>query len=173
MADDTYTVTRSAAIDAAPETIYSRLVDFHEWPSWSPWEDIDPAMTRTYSGADSGVGAVYAWSGNRKAGQGRMEVVETTTPSLVRIDLVFEKPFKAHNDIAFTIAPAPIGSLVTWTMTGRRTFVTKLMGLVRSMDKMIGPDLEKGLAQLRARTVQPGVDESVDDRPVDDRPAGE
>jgi Polyketide cyclase / dehydrase and lipid transport len=157
MADDTYTVTRSATINAAPERLYQQLVDFHRWTSWSPWEDIDPGMTRTYSGADSGVGAVYAWSGNRKAGQGRMEIVETTVPSLVRVDLVFEKPFKARNDTAFTIEPAPIGSQVTWTMTGRKTIATKVMGLFKSMDAMIGPDFEKGLARLKAGTEEPGV----------------
>jgi hypothetical protein len=166
MANDSYTVTRSAAIDAAPERIYQQIVDFRHWSSWSPWEDIDPAMTRTYSGADSEVGAVYAWSGNRKAGQGRMEIVGTTVPSLVRVDLVFEKPFKARNDLTFTIEPAPIGSQVTWTMTGRKTLATKVMGLVKSMDAMMGPDFEKGLSRLKAATEQPGVDESEDDRPA-------
>lgn len=166
MANDTYTVTRSAAIDAAPERIYQQIVDFHHWSSWSPWEDIDPAMTRIYSGADSGVAAVYAWSGNRKAGQGRMEIVDTTVPSLVRVDLVFEKPFKARNDLTFTIEPAPIGSKVTWTMTGRKTFATKVMGLVKSMDAMMGPDFEKGLSRLKAATEEPGVDETADDRPA-------
>jgi len=155
MSDDTFTVTRSAAIDAALETIFDQIIDFHRWAAWSPWEDIDPAMTRTYSGAEAGVGAVYAWSGNRKAGQGRMEITQATVPSLVRLDLFFEKPFKATNMLAFTIAPAPIGSEVTWTMTGRKTLMTKVMGVFKSMDAMMGPDFEKGLSRLKATTEQP------------------
>ena len=163
MADE-YTVERSATIDAPPERIYERIVDFHKWTAWSPWEDVDPDLQRTYSGAESGIGAVYAWSGNRKAGQGRMEIVEATQPSRVRIDLTFEKPFKARNDTAFTIEPEGPGgpgaegmaSRVTWRMSGRKTLMTKVMGLFTSMDKMVGPDFEKGLRQLKAATEQPG-----------------
>lgn len=92
MAADTYTVHRSLRMDAPPERVYEQIADFHNWPHWSPWEDIDPELQRTYSGADSGTGAVYRWSGNRKAGQGRMEITDTTEASTVQIDLAFEKP---------------------------------------------------------------------------------
>jgi uncharacterized protein YndB with AHSA1/START domain len=154
MAADTYTVERSTRIEAPPERIYARISDFREWPQWSPWEDVDPDLVRTYSGADSGVGAVYAWSGNRRAGRGRMEILDATEPSRVGIDLVFEKPFKARNDTFFTIAPSAGGALVTWSMTGRRTLATKLIGVVRSMDSFLGPDFEKGLARLKATVEQ-------------------
>jgi hypothetical protein len=155
MADDTYTVERSTMIDAPPSRIYPEIADFHNWTHWSPWEDVDPALARSYSGADSGTGAVYAWSGNRKAGRGRMEITEATEPAKVRIDLVFEKPWKAQNETLFTIEPEDSASRVTWTMTGKRTFLTKVMGIFTSMDKLVGPDFEKGLARLRATTEAP------------------
>jgi hypothetical protein len=155
MADDTYTVERSATMDAPPTRIYRQIADFHNWTNWSPWEDVDPQLRRTYSGAESGRGAVYSWSGNRKAGQGRMEIVEATEPSKVQIDLVFEKPWKARSDTLFTIEPAGDGSRVTWTMTGQKSFMTKVMGVFTSMDKMVGPDFEKGLARLKAATEGP------------------
>ena len=106
MAENTYTVERSAIIDAPAERIYEQIVNFHQWTNWSPWEDLDASLQRSYSGAEQGVGAVYGWSGNRKAGQGRMEIVEVAEPSRVRIDLVFEKPFKARNDSVFSLVPA-------------------------------------------------------------------
>ena len=152
---DTYTVQRSATIAAPPERVYEQIVDFHRWTAWSPWEDVDPELRRDYSGPESGTGATYAWSGNRKAGQGRMTITEATEPSRVRIDLLFEKPFKARNDTDFHIEPDGTGSRVTWTMTGRKTLMTKLMGIVKSMDSLIGPDFEKGLARLRTATEQP------------------
>ncbi len=158
MTDNTYTVQRSTVINARPEQVYEQVVDFHNWPNWSPWAGIDPAMDRTYSGAESGTGAAYAWSGNRKAGQGRMEITEAVEPSRVQIDLVFEKPFKARNETWFEIQPEGSGSRVDWTMTGQKTFATKVMGVFKSMDKMIGPDFEKGLAQLKttAERATPG-----------------
>jgi uncharacterized protein YndB with AHSA1/START domain len=155
MAEDTYTVERSASVAAPPERVYAEICDFHNWPRWSPWEDVDPDLRRTYSGAESGTGAVYAWSGNRKAGQGRMEIVEASEPSTVRIDLRFEKPWKAHNETVFTVRPEADGSRVTWTMTGKKTLMTKVMGLVMPMDKMLGKDFEKGLARLRSTAEQP------------------
>jgi hypothetical protein len=152
MAESTYTVERSVTIAAPPGVVHERIADFHQWPSWSPWEDIDPGMRRSYSGAESGPGAVYAWSGNSKAGQGRMEIVESTAPSWVRIDLAFEKPWKARNDTSFRIEPDGAGSRVVWTMTGKRTLVTRMMSLFTSMDSMLGRDFEKGLTRLKAAT---------------------
>ena len=150
MADDTYTVERSTTIGAPPEPIYRQIADFHNWSNWSPWEGVDPGMERTYSGADSGPGAVYAWAGNRKAGSGRMEITEATDPTHVGIDLRFLKPFRAQNETVFRIRPEGSGSRVTWTMTGRRTLATRIMGIFRSMDAMVGPDFEKGLASLKS-----------------------
>jgi uncharacterized protein YndB with AHSA1/START domain len=155
MADDTYTVVRSASVDAPPHRVYEQVADFRNWPHWSPWEDLDPDLKRTYSGAEAGTGAVYEWSGNRKAGQGRMEVLEAVDPSKVRIDLQFLKPFKARNETTFDIVGEGDGSRVTWTMHGRRTPALKVMGIFRSMDKMIGPDFEKGLSRLKATTETP------------------
>jgi len=152
MAEDKYTVERSATIAAPPARIYEELVDFHRWTAWSPWEELDPQLQRTYSGPESGVGSVYAWSGNRKAGKGHMQIREATEPSKVGIDLEFEKPFKASNDTVFTIEPEGSGSRVTWTLTGKKTAMTKLMGIFTSMDKMVGPDFEKGLARLKTVT---------------------
>lgn len=155
MADDTFTVERSAHVDAPPARVYGQVADFHSWRSWSPWEDLDPDMRRSHSGAGSGTGAVYAWSGNRKAGQGRMEITEATEPSRVEIDLVFEKPWKAHNTTVFAIVPDGTGSRVTWTLTGPKTFMTKVMGLFKSMDAMVGPDFERGLARLKSTAETP------------------
>jgi len=111
---------------------------------------LDPELRRDYSGAESGTGAVYGWSGNRKAGQGRMEITDATQPSRVQIDLVFEKPWKARNDTVFTIKPQGSGSQVTWSMSGKKTVMTKVMGIFKSMDKFVGPDFERGLSRLKA-----------------------
>jgi uncharacterized protein YndB with AHSA1/START domain len=147
---DSFTVTRTATIKAPPEKIIGYLNDFHQWPAWSPWEKLDPNMKRTFEGPVSGQGAVYGWSGNDEVGQGRMEITENAPPSKVAIKLDFIKPFKSTNQTAFTLQPQGDGTLVTWTMTGPSEFITKLMGVFVSMDKMIGKDFEKGLSQLKA-----------------------
>jgi hypothetical protein len=159
MADETYTVERSAVMSAPRERIYEQIADFHNWPHWSPWEGLDPDMRRTYSGASSGTSAAYSWSGNRRAGQGRMEIRSASAPSTVDIDLAFDKPFTSRSATVFTIAQeGPEASRVTWTMTGKKTLVTKVMGVFKSMDAVIGPNFEKGLAQLKAVVEHPATD---------------
>lgn len=147
---NTYTVERSTTIKVPAKPIYAQISDFHRWTAWSPWEDLDPDLRRTYSGPDSGPGAIYAWSGNRKAGEGRMEITEAVEPSRVRVALDFLKPFKSSNITTFDLRPEGEATRVIWTMTGPMTLMTRMMGIFKSMDKMIGPDFEKGLARLKA-----------------------
>ncbi len=148
----TFTVERSSVIAAPAEVIWAHLVDFHRWPGWSPWEDLDPQMQRTYTGAPSGVGAAYAWSGNKKAGRGRMEITAAAPAERLDIDLDFEKPFSSSNKIAFLLDERPGGTEVRWQMTGPRPLVMRLMSPVLNMDKLVGADFEKGLARLRTVT---------------------
>lgn len=145
---NSFSVARAAHIKAHPEKVAGLISDFHEWPKWSPWEKMDPAMTRTHSGNPSGKGAVYEWSGNKKVGQGRMEILGVS-PSQIDIDLQFMAPWKAHNKTVFNFTPKDGGTAVNWVMTGASPFMFKLMGLFMNMDQMIGKDFEKGLAAMK------------------------
>jgi uncharacterized protein YndB with AHSA1/START domain len=147
---DSFTVQRSATIKAPPEKIIGYINDFHQWAAWSPWEKLDPNMKRTFEGPVSGQGAVYAWIGNDEVGQGRMEITENSPPSKVVIKLDFIKPFKSTNQAIFALQSQGDSTVVTWTMNGPSQFITKLMTVFVSMDKMIGKDFEQGLSQLKA-----------------------
>ena len=147
---DTFQVQRKATIAAPPDKVFALIEDFHRWGEWSPWEKLDPAMTRTFSGAERGVGAVYAWRGNNKAGEGRMEITEATAPGKLLIKLDFVEPFPANNMVEFVLVPKDGGTEVTWTMRGPSPYLTKLMDTVVGMDRMIGKDFEAGLANMKA-----------------------
>ncbi|MCB0990986.1 MAG: SRPBCC family protein [Acidimicrobiales bacterium] len=148
---DGYTVSRETTIGAAPDVVFARLRDLTTWNDWSPWAAMDPNMQNTYSGATGQVGSRSAWKGNRKVGEGSMTITGLDEPNRVEIDLQFLKPFKARNDIVFSLAPNADGTDVVWAMTGKVTLMTRVMGLLgKSMDKMVGPDFEKGLASLKA-----------------------
>jgi carbon monoxide dehydrogenase subunit G len=149
---DTFRVQRSATIQAPPERIFALINDFHSWGAWSPWEKLDPNLQRTYSGAANGLGAVYEWEGNKKVGKGRMEIKDSSPPSKIVIQLDFFKPFEAHNTAEFALEPQGNSTNITWTMDGRQPFMFKVMGTLFDMDKMIGRDFEKGLANLKSLT---------------------
>jgi uncharacterized protein YndB with AHSA1/START domain len=152
-----FEVVRTKTIAAPPERLHALIDDFHQWRQWSPWEDLDPDLKREYSGAESGVGARYAWEGNRKAGKGNMEIVEVR-PERVGVRLTFEKPWKATNQVDFDLAPSGDGATdVAWRMTGTTKGVAALFGKVFSMDRMVGKDFEKGLDRLKARAEAPAA----------------
>jgi Polyketide cyclase / dehydrase and lipid transport len=143
-------VERSISTKAPPSFVYGQIADFHLWGTWSPWEKLDPTMKKTYSGPESGEGAHYAWVGNDKVGEGAMTIVGAKSPERVDIKLEFLKPFAATNATTFLIKNTSEGSTVTWAMDGENNFMAKAAGIFMDMDKMVGGDFERGLAQLKA-----------------------
>ena len=144
-----FRVERTALIKAAPEKIYPMINDMHQFNTWNPFVKMDPAIKGSYSGADAGRGAAYAWE-SAKVGTGRMEIVDTQAPRKVVMSLQFLKPFAGNNTAEFTLAPQADATAVTWAMHGKSAFIPKLMGLFFSQDKMIGGSFESGLANLKA-----------------------
>jgi len=149
---DTLRVQRSVRIKAPPDGIFPLISDFHQWRNWSPYEQKDPAMKRTYDGAERGKGAVYAWEGDKNVGSGRMEILEASPPQKVVIKLDFFTPFEGHNTAEFTMLPQGDATSVTWLMQGPARFVTRVMQVFINLDNMIGKDFEVGLANLKKLT---------------------
>ncbi len=143
-----FRVARSGLVRAAPDTAFAIINDFSQWAAWSPYEALDPAMTRTISTPSQGAGASYAWDGNAKAGQGTMTIRESAPPRLIAITLQFTRPFACTNQVRFEIEPSGDGSRVSWIMEGRHGFMGKAMSMFCDMDRMIGKDFEQGLANL-------------------------
>ncbi|MBM4384588.1 MAG: SRPBCC family protein [Deltaproteobacteria bacterium] len=142
-----FRIERSTTIAAPSEIVFEEIDDFRRWAAWSPWEKMDPAMKREYSGPASGVGATYHWIGNEQVGEGRMTIVESA-PARVAIRLEFVTPMKATNDVTLELGPAAGGTDVTWAMTGKNDFMAKAAGLFMDVDAMVGADFERGLADL-------------------------
>src|ERR1700744_832167 len=135
-----FAIQRSAVMQAPAEAVFPLINNFHQWTKWSPWENRDPALKRTYSGAESGKGAVYAWDGNKNVGSGRMEILDVSPSSKITIKLDFLKPFEAHNTAEFSFVPERDSSAtnVIWVMQVFMNFAT-----------MIGKDFEAGLAKRK------------------------
>ncbi|AMK76975.1 MULTISPECIES: SRPBCC family protein [Methylomonas] len=149
---DTFRVQRSITIKATPETIFPLISDLHNMQTWSAWEKVDPGMKRTYSGAASGPGAVYEWDGNQDIGQGRMEIIDAMPPAKITIRMDFIKPFPAQNTLEFVLQTEGDSTRVTQAIFGPSPYLSKVMSLVFSMDKMIGGKFEESLAELKTIT---------------------
>ncbi len=145
-----FRVARTATISTPAPAVFAQVNDFRKWEAWNPWAKLDPAMKQTYEGAPAGAGAIYAWAGNAQVGEGRMTLTESRPSDLIRIKLEFLKPFKATNTAEFTFKPEGNQTAVTWSMAGKNNFIAKAVHLFMNMDKMVGGQFEKGLAQMKS-----------------------
>jgi len=144
-----FRVERTTRIAATPDVVFALVNDFHAWDRWSPWAHLDPAMKVSHGGPPSGTGATYHWTGNDKVGEGDMRIVDSRPPQAVAIRLEFIRPFASVNHTDFTFRPDGNGTRVDWVTTGPLDFMGKGMDLFVGMDRMMGPDFEKGLAAMR------------------------
>jgi Polyketide cyclase / dehydrase and lipid transport len=155
---DSYRVERSQRIDAPVEVVFAHIDNFKSWAAWSPWDKRDPAMKRSYDGPTNGVGAGYAWAGNKEVGQGRMTITESKPPrggsseaAHIAIRLEFIKPFASVATSDFNVKPeADHATTASWVLEGQNNLMGKAFGVFMNMDKMIGGDFESGLASLKA-----------------------
>jgi uncharacterized protein YndB with AHSA1/START domain len=146
---DDYRLTRSTVIAAPAAAVFAQVNDLKKWDDWSPWAKLDPAAKVTFSGPPAGPGATFAWSGNDKVGEGTMTITESRPNERVATRTDFVKPFAgtSHSDFIFSEAGGQTN--VIWTMSGTNNFIGKAMCLFVSMEQMLGPDFEKGLAQIK------------------------
>jgi hypothetical protein len=150
-----YLLARSTTIKAPAAQVFALVNDFHKWQQWSPWGALDPEMKVTYSGPDDGKGAIYHWTGNKQVGEGRMTITEARPIEFVQIQLDFIQPFASSSITEFTLKAEGEAVHVTWSMRGVNNFMEKAVCLIASMDKMVGPDFEKGLKQLKTLAERP------------------
>lgn len=147
-----YRVERSATMAATPEAIFEQVNNFHNWDHWSPWAKLDPNAKNSFSGPDAGEGAMFAWSGNDKVGEGSMTILASEPSRHLKIRLDFTKPMQDTATTEFHLEPAGDQTKVTWSMSGKSpNFAAKVICFFMNMEKMIGAEYEKGLANLRRR----------------------
>lgn len=155
-----FSVRREVEMAASPGAIFPLINDFRAWAGWSPWEKLDPNMQRTFSGSPSGIGAGYAWEGNKKVGRGSMTITQSDVNAQVVIDLHFITPIEARNVTTFLLEGTPNGTRVSWVMTGQMPFAMKVMDTFMAMDKLIGKDFESGLAAMKTLAEKTGASQT-------------
>ena len=145
-----FRVERATTIAAPQHSVFAHVNDFHAWQAWSPWAKLDPAAKATFAGPREGTGAIFNWSGNDVIGEGRMTLTESRPSDLIRIKLDFLRPMDGTSEIEFAFKPQGDATAVTWAMSGRHNFIEKAFCLFLNIDKMVGSDFEKGLANLKS-----------------------
>jgi hypothetical protein len=148
---NTYRVERSVTIAAPASVVFPQVNDLHKAQVWSPWVKLDPNGKYTFEGPASGVGAINAWAGNSNVGEGRQTIIESRPNELVRIKLEFFKPMAGEATAEFNLKSEGNDTRVTWSMSGPKNYMSKVMCMFMNMDKMIGGQFEKGLTDLKTQ----------------------
>jgi carbon monoxide dehydrogenase subunit G len=149
-----FNVERTATIAAPPAAVFSQVNDLRKWDAWSPWAKLDPNAKIAFEGPESGQGAAMTWAGNDKVGEGKMTIVESKPDEAVKLKVDFVKPFEGTSNSDFALKPDGAGTAVTWAMSAHHNFMEKAFCLIMNGKKMIGDDMDKGLAQLKAAAEQ-------------------
>lgn len=147
---DAFTIARSATVNAPPEKVHALINDLRAFNTWNPFDKKDPNIRGTYKGPAAGPGAHYAFQGNKEVGSGSLEIVQSE-PQRVTMRLDMLEPFEAHNTVQFSLARRGNATEVTWVMDGRTPYLAKIMHIFFDVDRMVGGEFEKGLADLKSR----------------------
>lgn len=142
-------VERSVATSASPATVYGLVDGYQRFNEWSPWARLDPDTKYTYSGPATGVGARMEWaSAHPDVGNGSQEMIEVEPGQYVTSKLDFGMGYPTTSTIR--LVPAGTGTHVTWSLDTdlSGSLVGRYFGL--ALGRMVGPDYERGLAQLKS-----------------------
>lgn len=147
---DVLHIERQTTIAAAPAVVFDNVNSLKKWDAWSPWAKLDPNAKMSFEGPAEGNNAVFAWSGNDQIGEGKMTIVDSRPAELVDVRVDFIKPFENTSSSKFEFKPEANQTLVTWSMGGKQNFLEKAMCIVFNGKKMLGDEMDKGLANLKA-----------------------
>jgi uncharacterized protein YndB with AHSA1/START domain len=143
----TYRVERSMEIAAPAEKLFPYFADTHEWKKWAVWNQRDPNMKIEYSGPQSGTGAKWSWQ-SKSEGNGQMELTRADAPGLVEYKLYFPD-FNSTSSGKITLVPSGAGTKVSWSNEGDMGGNPLMHYMALMMEKMVGPDFESGLKNLK------------------------
>jgi uncharacterized protein YndB with AHSA1/START domain len=142
----TYSAARSVTINAPADKVFPLVASHKAWQRWSVWNQRDPNMVMAYSGPEMAAGSKWSWKSTSE-GNGGMEFSAVEPNKRIGYILTMEDMKPATGDLIFT--PEGSGTKLTWSMNGDAGMnpVFRWFGLF--MDKMIGPDFDAGLNNLK------------------------
>jgi len=146
-----YTIEREISINQPVQQVFNYIKYLKNQDTYSVWNQLDPAMQKTYTGTDGTVGFTYAWdSTNKQAGKGEQQITSIKEGERIDMALHFIKPFEGRSVAWMSTTPvAGNQSKVQWGINGKMNYPMNIMLLFMNMENMIGKDLSGGLANLK------------------------
>jgi Polyketide cyclase / dehydrase and lipid transport len=153
---DDFSISRQVNINALPSDVFPWVNNLKNMNQWNPWATQDPKSVISYEGPEEGPGAIYNWAGG-KMGSGQFTIVDVKAPTELNCRLQMIRPIAANNQVNYSITERDGVTNVVWAMSGKNSFLNKLMQTFFSMDKMVGKEFERGLGNLKRLVEQKKV----------------
>lgn len=147
-----YAVEREVTINKPKQVVYDYVKYLKNQNNYSVWAKTDPAMKKEFIGEDGTVGCISAWdSENPDVGKGEQKITKIADGERIDYELHFIEPFES-TDFAYMTTTAVNDSVtsVKWGFNGEMKYPMNLMMLTMDMEKMLAPDLQNGLNNLKA-----------------------
>jgi hypothetical protein len=148
-----YSVEREITINKPGQEVFNYVKYLKNQNKYSKWATMDPNMKTEFTGADGTVGFISAWDSNEKnVGKGEQEIKKISEGERIDYEIRFIKPFAAVADAYMITESLSSGNqtIVKWGFKSKMIYPMNIMLLCVDMNKMIGDDLDTGLANLKS-----------------------
>lgn len=141
-------VKRAIVIDAPRQEVFDYVKLLRNQETFNDGAMADPARNKEFRGTDGTVGFVYAWSGNKDAGQGEKEIMDIEEGKRVEMEIRFVKPMRATARIVMETESLPGGQTrVSWSNAGTLPYPLNIM--VPMVERGVGKGMDTSLARLK------------------------
>ncbi|MGV3599281.1 MAG: SRPBCC family protein [Bacteroidota bacterium] len=145
-----YSIERGIVINQPVNVVFDYLKHIKNQDHYSKWVQMDANMKKEYRGTDGTVGFVYAWNGNKQAGEGEQEIKGIDENRRLDLEVRFVRPFAAIAQTPFITEAVEVNETrVRWGMSSSMNYPMNIVLLFMNMENLLGKDLEISLQQLK------------------------
>ncbi len=144
-----YTISREIVINTTPDVVFPHVNSAIRSNDWMPWKDNDAKLRMEFTGPMDGVGSSSQWFSEGPMGNGESVITASVPNTSVTTELLFHKPMPMKQITQFELTPTASGTKLKWSVSGKNTFMGRVMSLFNVMDSMVGKEFDKGLTRLK------------------------
>lgn len=150
--DGDFSVSRKVTINQPKDVVFDYLSLIGNQQEYGVWQKKDPKIDIKTTGTDGTVGFISSWDSKmEEVGKGEQEIKEIVDDKLIATEIRFIRPMETTSQAYLEISEESANSsTVEWKLEGGSPYPWNIFALFMDMDKEIGPDLDKGLKNLKS-----------------------
>jgi len=145
----THYVNRAITIKAPRREVFDYIKLLKNQDEFNKHAMAGPDRIREFKGTDGTVGYIYAWKGNKDAGEGEKEIKHLVEGERIETEIRFVKPMKATASIVMTTESLSDNQTkVNWSNAGVLNYPLNI--LIPMLEKNVAKDMDTSLLALKA-----------------------